>query len=79
MQRIESLWLKIIGVLLILLGLTIFISPRITYNTKETLVHTGSLDVTTKTPKTIFIPRAAGVIVVAIGAIAVVVAVKKAQ
>ncbi len=29
-SRAETLWLKIIGFLLILLGLTLFVSPRIT-------------------------------------------------
>ncbi len=34
-SRAENLWLKIIGFLLILLGLTVFVSPRITCRTRE--------------------------------------------
>ena len=67
MSRAEALWLKIIGVLLILLGLVLFASPRVSYNTREKLVHTGSLEVTAKRQKTVVIPRAVALLTIAAG------------
>ena len=45
-RRAEILWLRINGVLLILLGLTLIASPRITYMRKEKVIHTPSTEVT---------------------------------
>ena len=67
MQRAEALWLKITGVLLILLGLVLFASPRVSYHTREKVVHTGSLDVTAKRQKTVVIPRAVALLAIAAG------------
>jgi len=66
-SRAEILWLKIIGLLLILLGLTLFASPRITYTTKEKVVHSDSIDITAKREKTILVPRAIALLIVAGG------------
>ena len=44
MSRAETLWLRIIGVLLILLGLTLFVSPSINYRTREKIIHTRNAD-----------------------------------
>ena len=57
MTRAEVLWLKIIGVLLILVGIVLFASPTVTYTTREKVVNTGSLDVTAKRQKAVVIPR----------------------
>ena len=66
-SRAEILWLKIIGLLLILLGLTLFASPRITYTTKEKVVHSDSIDITAKREKTVLVPRAIALLIVAGG------------
>ena len=62
--------MKIIGVLLILLGLVLFASPRITYHTREKVVDTRSLGVTVKRQKTVVIPRAVALLTVAAGVVA---------
>ena len=66
-SRAEILWLKIIGLLLILLGLTLLASPRITYTTKEKVVHSDSIDLIAKREKTILVPRAIALLIAAGG------------
>jgi hypothetical protein len=66
-QRAEGLWLKITGVLLILLGLVLFVSPRVNYTTREKVIHTGSVDVTAKREKMVVFPRIFGLLIVAGG------------
>ena len=76
-QRAEVLWMKIIGVLLILLGLTLFASPRITYHVREKVIHTGSIDVTANRQKTVVVPRVVASLIVGVGAIVLVLASRK--
>src|SRR5215467_5261110 len=78
-RRAEALWMKIIGVLMILLGLTLFVSPRITYRTREKVIRTDSINVTAKREKTIMIPRVVGVVVIIAGVAALIFAGKKPQ
>jgi len=78
-RRAEALWLKIIGVLLILLGLTLFASPRITYRTREKVIHSDAIDITTKGQKTIVIPRAVALLTIAAGIGALILASRKPQ
>jgi len=78
-RRVEALWLKIIGILLILLGLTLFVSPSITYRTRERVIHTDSIDVTAKRQKTLLIPRAVGALVIIAGVTALIFANRKPQ
>ena len=66
-QRAEAIWLRIIGVLLILLGLVLLASPMITYSTKEQL---GNTPLKVKREKSIAIPRPVAVLIVAAGALA---------
>ena len=66
-SRAEILWLKIIGLLLILLGLTLLASPRITYTSKEKVVHSDSIDLIAKREKTILVPRAIALLIAAGG------------
>ena len=67
MRRAEALWLRIIGGLLILLGLVLFASPRVSYHTREKVVHSGSLEVTAKRQKTVVVPRAVALLTIAAG------------
>jgi uncharacterized membrane protein YidH (DUF202 family) len=78
-RRAEILWLRINGVLLILLGLALVASPRITYTRKEKVIHTPSMEVTAKRQKTIVIPRPVGVLIVGAGVTALILAAKKPQ
>jgi uncharacterized membrane protein HdeD (DUF308 family) len=79
MQRAEALWMKIVGVLLILLGLVLFASPRITYRTKEKIIHTDSIDVTANRQKTVIIPSVVGAIAVGAGVLMLVLSSKRPQ
>jgi hypothetical protein len=56
--------MRIVGVLLILLGLTLFASPRITYTKMEEIPHTRFA---VKRQKTIVIPRPVAVLIIGAG------------
>ncbi len=73
-ERTEALWMKIIGVLLILLGLTLLSSPRITYHVREKVIHTGSIDITANRQKSVFVPRVVASVVIGAGVIVLVLA-----
>jgi hypothetical protein len=79
MTRAEVLWLKIIGTLLILLGMVLFASPTVTYTTREKVVDTGSLDVTAKRQKAVVIPRPVSVLTMGVGFIVLVITKRKPQ
>jgi hypothetical protein len=79
MRRAEALWLKILGVLLILLGLTLCVSPQITYTTKEKVIYSDSIEVTARRQKTVVIPRAVALLTIAAGVGALILASRKPQ
>ena len=79
MQRAEALWLKIIGGLLILLGLVLLASPRIMYSTREKVIDTESIHATAKRQKTVVIPRAVALLTIAAGVGALILASRKPQ
>ena len=79
MTRLEALWMKIVGVLLILLGLVLFASPRVTYTTREKVIDTGSLDVRARRRKTVIIPRFIAVFTVGAGVLTIVLASRKSK
>jgi len=62
----EGVWWRIVGVLLILLGLTLFLVPAVTYHTQETIPHTRY---TAPREKTVPIPPAAAVLVTCLGVV----------
>ena len=66
-SRAESIWLRIIGVLLILLGLVLLASPAVTYSTKEQFGHTP---LKIKREKTVAIPWPVAVLVITAGVVA---------
>jgi hypothetical protein len=63
-HRVEVLLMRIIGVLLVLLGLALFASPYIPYTTREQI---GNTDLSVKRKKTIVVPRPVSAIIVAGG------------
>jgi uncharacterized membrane protein YidH (DUF202 family) len=79
MQRTEALWGKILGVLLIVLGITVFASPEISYTRRETVIHTQQTDVTAKRQKILVVPRPVAVLVVGVGIMALVLSSGKRQ
>jgi hypothetical protein len=71
--------MRIIGVLLISLGLVLFASPRIMYSMREKVIHTESMDITAKRKKDIFIPRPVSVLTIGAGAVILILAGRKPQ
>jgi hypothetical protein len=74
--RVEAIWTKILAVLLILLGLTLFASPYISYTTREQIGHTP---LKVKREKTLHVPRPVAVAIIVTGVAALVLASQKAQ
>jgi uncharacterized membrane protein YfcA len=70
-QRAETVWARILGVLLILLGLAMFASPPIRYTTKEPIRNTP---LTVKREKTFTIQRPVAVLMIGAGVLALLVA-----
>jgi len=72
-QRAQTVWTVILGVLLILLGLTLFASPRVTYRTNEKIGHTRF---SVKREKIIMVPHAIAALIVCSGLLTLFVAVR---
>ena len=66
----EALWMKILGVLLILLGLTLFASPQIWYTQSRKIAVSPTTEVTSKGERVLVVPRAAAVLIAGAGAVA---------
>jgi hypothetical protein len=75
-RRLEALWTRIVGILLILLGLTLILSPQIAYTTREKIRHA---QYSVKHEKTVVIPTAAAVVVIGAGVIVMLLATRKSQ
>jgi hypothetical protein len=71
--------MRIVGVLLILLGLVLFVSPQVRYSSKENIARTGSLEITAKRQKVIEIPRPVSLLIVGAGVMLIVFASRKSQ
>lgn len=72
MDRAVAQWTKILGVLLILLGLTLLASPWVTYTRRETAIHTPTTNVTVKREKNVIVPRPVSVLIMVLGVLALV-------
>jgi uncharacterized membrane protein len=70
-HRVEALWLKIVGVLLILLGVVLFSSPNVNYSTREKIGHT---DFKVKREKALVVPRPASAAIIAAGLVTLILA-----
>ena len=66
-RRAEALAVRILGVLLILLGLTLFSSPRITYTTHERIPHS---DYRVSRENAVLVPRPAASLIAGAGILA---------
>jgi hypothetical protein len=75
----ETVLWRIVGVLLILVGLTLIASPQITYNSRKTIKLAPSAEVTTNEPRTIVIPRPIAVVVIGAGVAALLLARRSAK
>ena len=68
MHRVEALWLRILGALLIVLGLTLFVAPYVSYTTRK---HFRNTPVSVKREKTLVIPKPVAVLVISTGVLAI--------
>jgi hypothetical protein len=71
--------MRLIGVLLILLGLLLFASPRILYSKREKVVDTDSIHITAKRQKSIAIPPPVSLATIGAGIVILILAGRKAQ
>ena len=71
--------MRIVGVLLILLGLILFVSPQVRYSSKEKIAHTGSLEITAKRQKVVVVPRPVSFLIVGAGVMLIIFASRKSQ
>jgi uncharacterized protein YjeT (DUF2065 family) len=69
-RRVEALWVKILGILLILLGLTLFASPQIWYTQRRKVAVSPTTELTSKGERVLVIPRAVAVLIAGAGAVA---------
>ena len=65
--RAEVVLLRVIGVLLILLGATLCLSPQVRYSRTETVIQTRTTKVKAKREKTLLVPRAVSVLIIGTG------------
>jgi hypothetical protein len=75
-QRAEAIWAKIVGVLLILLGLTLLVSPYVHYSTRE---HLRNTPLSVNREKNFEVPRPVSVVIIAAGIGALILASRKPQ
>jgi predicted S18 family serine protease len=66
-QGALALWMKILGVLMILLGLTLLASPQIWYTQRTKVAVSPTTEVTSKGERVMVVPRVAAVVIVAAG------------
>ena len=66
-QRAEALWMRILGVLLILLGLTLFASPQVWYTQRRRIAVSPTTEFTSKGERVLVVPRAIAVLVAGAG------------
>ena len=69
--------MKVIGFILIVIGIVMLVQRRVEYNKKEKVVDTNSIEITKKEPKMITWPYYAGAIAIAAGIIFVIAGEKK--
>ena len=74
MARMEAVWIRILGVLLVLLGLTLFTAPRIAYTRSENIPHTHLV---VEREKSIVVPRVATVLIMGAGAMVLIIVRKR--
>jgi len=61
--------MRILGVLLVLLGLVMLIAPDVTVQWRERVLHTSSVDVTAKRERIVVVPRLLATMLVVAGVV----------
>ncbi len=77
MERPLEFWTRIVGVLLVMLGLVMLVAPEVTYHWRERVVHTPSVDVTARRERVISISPVIAVLVIGAGIVTFVMARKR--
>lgn len=72
-----AFWARIVGVLLVMLGLVMLVAPEVTYHWRERLLHSPSVDVTSRRERVIFISPVIAVLVIGAGIVTFVMARKR--
>jgi hypothetical protein len=78
MERLLALWTRILGVLLVLLGIVLLVAPEVMLRWRERALRTPSVEVTAKRERVIVIPRVVAVIILGVGIVVFVRASKSA-
>jgi hypothetical protein len=71
--------MRLIGILLILLGLLVLASPRILYSSREKVIDTKSVHVTADRHKSVAIPPAVSLTTIGAGIVILILAGRKSQ
>jgi hypothetical protein len=66
---VEALWLRILGTLLIVLGLTLFLGPWVPYTKREPIAHTRY---SATREKAVLVPRPVAALIAGFGVLALV-------
>ena len=75
-HKVEAAWLRIVGVLLIVLGAVLLASPYFSYSTSE---HLRNTPLSVKREKAFAVPRPVAVLIIAAGVTVVAIASRKPQ
>jgi hypothetical protein len=76
-QGAEALWTRILGILLILLGVMLFASPQVWYTKRERIAVSPSTELTSKAERVLVVPRAVAVLIAGAGVAALFLARRK--
>ena len=73
-----TFWARIVGVLLIVLGLVMLAMPEVPFHWRERVLHSRSVDITARRERVIIIPPVIALLVIGAGVVALVMSRKRA-
>ena len=77
MERWLAFWSRVVGVLLVLLGLVMLAVPDVVYHWRARVLHTPSVDITSRRERVIVIPPFVAVLVIVAGVVTLVIVRKR--
>jgi hypothetical protein len=69
MERLLVWWVRVVGVLLVLLGLVLLIDPEVMLRWRERVLHTPAVDVSAKRERVVVVPRVVSVAIIGVGVV----------
>jgi len=78
-QRSIAWGLRIVGVLLVLLGIVLLLAPAVSWQGRETVVSTPSVELKSKRERVVVVPRAVAALILAAGVVVLLAARKHAE